>query len=356
MHAHLKATLTGILVLLIAIPAQSESQEKQLIVGTHEVPPFVVRQPDGALIGLSIRLWEDLAEELGLRYILREMELHEQFAALEAGELDVAVGALTVTANREARIDFTHPFHSSGLGIAVPHSPSGAWTTVEAVLSWRFLQLVGTLTITLVAIGAMVWFFERRANPEQFGGGVVRGLGSGFWWSAVTMTTVGYGDKAPKTPGGRVVALIWMFVSIVAISGFTAAVASSLTVGQLRTKVQGPEDLPEVVVGTIAHSTSEAYLKSQGLTGRLYENAEQALSAMTAGEVDAVVYDAPILQYLVRSIVDSRARVLPNILQNQDYAIGLPSKSSLREPLNRALLAHRSTPVWRELLKRYLGQ
>ena len=153
MHSHLPAILAAIIALLIAIPARAETQEPTLVVGTREVPPFVVRQPDGTLAGLSVSLWKALAEELGLRYGLREMELQEQLAALEAGDLDVAAGALTVTADRETRIDFTHPFHSSGLGIAVPYTPSGTWSTVEAVLSWRFLHLLVTLAIALAVEG-----------------------------------------------------------------------------------------------------------------------------------------------------------------------------------------------------------
>lgn len=54
----------------------------------------------------------------------------------------------------------------------------------------------------------------------------------------VTMTTVGYGVKAPRTPGGRIVALIWMFANIFLVTVSTAAITSSLTVGELSGKVR----------------------------------------------------------------------------------------------------------------------
>jgi len=57
------------------------------------------------------------------------------------------------------------------------------------------------------------------------------------------MTTVGYGDKAPVTLAGRVVGLLWMPASIILISGFTAAIASALTVGQLDHSISGLDDL-----------------------------------------------------------------------------------------------------------------
>ena len=35
-----------------------------------------------------------------------------------------------------------------------------------------------------------------------------------LWWSIVTMTTVGYGDISPATPGGRAIAIVVMLSGI----------------------------------------------------------------------------------------------------------------------------------------------
>ena len=47
--------------------------------------------------------------------------------------------------------------------------------------------------VVLFGVGTLIWILERRKNPEHFSPIPVKGLGSAFWWSAVTMTTVGYG-------------------------------------------------------------------------------------------------------------------------------------------------------------------
>ncbi|WP_320044731.1 ion channel [uncultured Desulfobacter sp.] len=77
-------------------------------------------------------------------------------------------------------------------------------------LNCDFLEVIFTLFMLLLLVGFLIWFFEKDKNREQFGGSPFSGIGSGFWWSAVTMTTVGYGDKAPRTVAGRFVGLIWM--------------------------------------------------------------------------------------------------------------------------------------------------
>ena len=108
---------------------------------------------------------------------------------------------------------------------------------------------MGLLILLSLTAGAIVWLFESRGNPEMLGGGTVRGVGHGIWWAVVTLTTVGYGDKTPKTFGGRMLALIWMLASVVLIASFTAAIATHFTVSELKGKVRGLSDLPGVRVG-----------------------------------------------------------------------------------------------------------
>jgi len=218
------------------------------------------------------------------------------------------------------------------------------------------LKVLLALALVLFVAGLLVWFFERKHNLEQFGPDVPKGLGASFWWSAVTMTTVGYGDKAPKTLGGRLVAILWMFTSVIIISSFTAAIASALTVTQLELKIRGPEDLPKVKVAAVKASTGEAYLKSNRISFQSYDNPLDGLKAVAAGELDAMVYDAPVLRYLISNELDGTLQVLPQTFERQYYAIGLQQGSPLREPINRILVEKISKPEWQDVLEKYLGE
>ena len=259
-----------------------------------------------------------------------------------------------MTAERERDFDFSHAFYTSGLGIAVQRG-EGRWrAALLQLFSWQFLQAAAALAIVLLAAGFAVWLFERRRNPQQFGGGVVRGVASGFWWSAVTMTTVGYGDKAPVTAGGRFVALLWMFASIITISGFTAAIASTLTVSRLESSIQDPGDLANVRVATVPGSTSAAYLRHHDIRAHRYADIDAALQAVASGAADAVVYDEPILRWDIARESNDALRVLPFTLERQEYAIALPEKSTLAEPINQALLAIVQSDGWKRIVGTYL--
>ncbi|HEX2255034.1 MAG TPA: transporter substrate-binding domain-containing protein [Thermoanaerobaculia bacterium] len=329
---------------------------RRLVVGVKEAPPFALRDPaTGRWEGLSVALWREVAADLGLAYELRETDLAGLLEGLEEGRFDVGVAALTVTADRELRMDFSHPFYSSGLGIAVATAGGdGAWALARRVLSPDLLQVIWLLALVLAVAGFLVWLFERRRNPD-FGGGTMAGLGSAFWWSAVTMTTVGYGDKAPRTAGGRLVALFWMFASVVMISTFTAAIASSLTVARLDLPVAGPEDLPRVTLATVTRLTSAQYLERRGIRRQEMPTLDRALAAVADGEALALVYDRPILRYRVKRDHPGRLDVLPQTFERQDYAFGLRQGSPLREPINRALLRALAGENQRRRLADYLG-
>jgi polar amino acid transport system substrate-binding protein len=207
------------------------------------------------------------------------------------------------------------------------------FTVVRRFISVAFLKVIASLTLVLLGVGVLVWWFEHKKNPQQFNGSTARGIGSGFWWSAVTMTTVGYGDKAPVTLAGRILGLIWMFVAIIIISSFTAAITSSLTVTQLESAIKGPEDLPKVTVGTMANSTSESYLKQIQISFRSFGSPQEGLAALQAGKIQALVYDAPILRYYIHQNYVGSLEVLPYRLQRQEYGIALQPNSPLREQI-----------------------
>jgi ABC-type amino acid transport substrate-binding protein len=329
-------------------------QDKPLIIATRDAPPFAIETPQGWQ-GITIDLIDRIARRLNLSYEFEEMGLQEMLDKTAKGQIDAAAAALTITAERERRLDFTHPFFTSGLGVAVPRHTGLSWlSTMKRFTSGAFLHAAGALLGVLTLVGVLVWLVERKRNA-QFPHDPVKGVGTGIWWSAVTMTTVGYGDKAPLTLPGRILGLVWMFASIIIISGFTAAIATSLTVGQLSQSIAGIEDLYGKRVLTAKGSTSAAFLDSKLVRYNTVPGITDALDRMAAGEADAVVYDLPILRYLVNEDYVHDLRVLPNQFARQDYGIAVAPGSALRERLNREILQVIQGAEWEPMVEGYLG-
>jgi voltage-gated potassium channel len=88
-------------------------------------------------------------------------------------------------------------------------------TEARFVVTRHPIAFVAYLTLfTWWAAGALVLCFEVEGDFHT--------IGDALWWSAVTMATVGYGDLAPATFGGRVVAIATMVVGIGSFSVVTA--------------------------------------------------------------------------------------------------------------------------------------
>lgn len=337
--------------------------KQKLVVGVAVGPPFDIRGADGSWSGISVELWKEIAKELGLTYEFRETNLSGSFAGLAQGWLDVSVGPLSITAQREEVCDFTHAYFSSSLAVAVPatHVPGNARFLLaffDPRLWWAILRIAIGLLAIMTAVAVLIWLCERRANFAQFGGGgsPARGFGSALWWSAVTMTTVGYGDVSPRSLKGRVIAVTWMFVSLVLVSLFTATIASILTAERLSegAAIHGLEDLRGLRIGTFAKSSSAQYLEANHIDYQAFDR-QQLFEALKKRKIQAVLFDEPFLRYVSRVEYRGEFTVLPLNLDPQLYAFAVREGSALREPINRVLLRKIHEPAWRDLLYRYLG-
>ncbi|MBR0551202.1 transporter substrate-binding domain-containing protein [Sphingomonadaceae bacterium LXI357] len=329
----------------------------EMAIATREAPPFAMKDAKGQWSGLAIDLWRDIADDAGLKYRFEQTDLDGMVQGVADGRYAASVGALTVTPAREKAVDFTHPYYTTGFGIAIGQAPPSWLILFRNFFTWGFLQAVLALAALLLVVGLLFWAVERRHNQDEFGGRPISGIGSGMWFSAVTMTTVGYGDKAPRTMAGKVIALVWMFAAILIISTFTGLIASSLTEGRLSSSIKSPSDLSSAHVGSINGSAAQGWLDERGVAFDAYPDIEAGLAAVRSGQIDAFVYDRPLLAYLIRDGGEGKGlRLVPGTFGRQDYAFALPQDSKMREPLNRALLERIESPEWAAKVKQVLGR
>ena len=89
----------------------------------------------------------------------------------------------------------------------------------------------------LMYVGALAVYSVERGVP----GTTIDGFGTALWWAFVTVTTVGYGDVAPVTSAGKLIAVALMFAGI-ALIGIVTATLASWIVDQVNLEADRRED------------------------------------------------------------------------------------------------------------------
>ena len=149
-----------------------------------------------------------MAQESNLDFEFQSVAtMPELLTTLEKHEADVGVAALSITSQRESRMDFSHPFYESGLQILTTDKGSRPLLGILAgLLKVDTLIVLGTLVAALVVNAHLLWFFERKRNPEMFPQSYFKGVWEAAWWSICSFVTGGCENMAADgrrgPPGG----------------------------------------------------------------------------------------------------------------------------------------------------------
>jgi voltage-gated potassium channel len=91
------------------------------------------------------------------------------------------------------------------------------------VVRRTLVYLVSVSTTLVIFIAAAVLLAERDRDGSN-----IRSLGDALWWSAVTVTSVGYGDLYPVSPVGRMLAVLGMLLGIGVLGTVTATISAQV--------------------------------------------------------------------------------------------------------------------------------
>jgi polar amino acid transport system substrate-binding protein len=338
--------------------AQDETQPvtASLRVVTKPIEPFVMIR-NGELSGFSIEIWEAIASDQGWDFQWTEVEtVTEQLDSVRDGQADAAIAGISMTPEREQVIDFSHPYFTAGLQILTPEVSSASLRSIlTTIFSPTLLKVLAIGLVTLIIMAHLIWVVERGNNsaiPNEY----LPGIWEASWWALSTIATLEYGDKEkPTPPFKRLLAMILVVMGIILIAQFTAAVTASLTVQQLTGTIRGPSDLPGKRIATVQGSTSARYLDGEGLKYIPVTRIDEAYQMLEAGEIDAVVYDAPVIQYYALHQGKGLGQVVGPLFQEETYGIALPSGSTLREDINESLLRLKQDGVYDTIYTKWFG-
>ena len=343
----MQMTRAALLILCFALGASAAAAQERLTVGVIERPPFAMQTQDGAWTGMAIDLWRIVAEDLDVSY---EYVAVSGPGALDGGDVDLVI-PVYATPDLSERFQLSQPFYTATMGLASP-TQGRVLSVVRGFASWQFARLVLGLSALLLLVGALVWLLERGRNEEQFARRPMRGLGDGFWWAGVTLTTIGYGDKAPRTLAGRAVAMLWMLVGLAVSAALTASVVA---LAGLERQVEAPEAFAGSRVGAVEGGTAALFLDREGVDVRLFADVAAALTALDEGTVEMVAAASPALQHAVRE--DGSFDFTVRTTQRDPHYVtaALPSDSAMVEALDAALLTRLTAESGWEVVERYLS-
>jgi len=334
--------------------------QKPVVVATREIPPFIIRQGDG-FSGFSAELWQELSQRTGTQFTwLEKKNVGEILAAVENSEADIGIAAISITSEREQKFDFSQPMFESGLQVMVREEAEQGLSP-RVVLGYftrgAMPYLLGILALLILIPGHIVWLAERRHEHSPFSRHYFPGILQAMGWAL--SAAAGQQNDSPRSRMGRVMSIAAVFVSLLFLTYWQAELTSSFTVQQLQGGIQGPEDLPGKRVGTLTGSTSAQWALEHGVRVSEFERISDAFASLERGNVEAVVYDAPVLLYHAATAGRGKVRVVGSVFKRENYGIvfqarsGGPRKLDLRKKVNEALLKMREDGSYDRIYRRW---
>jgi len=361
------AFLLVAIVLLIPVsigPASAQNEEasdlasaaQPLTVGVYVHPPFVMKSNSG-FQGMAIDLWQRLASELNLDSEYVEFSnVGELVKATASGAVDVAVTNMTVTKERAEQIDFTHPWFDAGQRIMVEEGGGGDFSDlISGLRESGHLRAYAWIAIVIVIATILVTLFDRRFDKD-FPRRWRDGLAEGFY----TVMSVATSGKAPARKNlfgwaGRFWQGLWLVCGIAVLAYLTSSVTSVMTTLSLTNQINSVADLPGRVVGVQPGSVSEDYARQAGLNTRPFEHIDEAVEALVSGRIDAIIGDAPVLEYYAHTNPQQPVTVVGPIFAPDKYAFGLARQSKLTRPLTVELIGAHESGAIEDIRTRYFG-
>ena len=291
----------------------------------------------GSWSGMAVELWQRIADQEAIPYVL--VPSNSSASLLDAtrrGELDVAIGCITVSPERIRTTRFSLPFQESGLGVMTKRSQLelGA-SLLRALLAPDLIRLLLAYVVLIALLGAGVWWVERDGSqPATWTVGPKRAFALIF---QVLATGPGTNTVVVSSKGHTLVFLAYLLRIITAsllVSYVTLNVVRSnqeLGSRSLRTLKDLAGQRVAVRRGTVSDELLQT-LNANGLQPpiqlRELDQVNSADTLLAQGAVDAVIADDIQLDYLLQQLPHQRYGLALRHLNPQSQAFALSPRLS----------------------------
>jgi polar amino acid transport system substrate-binding protein len=353
------ATLLVAALCCVAFKANAAPMADQgkLRVAVSERPPYSFRDEDAKWTGLGISLWEKIAGRLGLSFEYVEVPFAEIPGKLASGECDLTPN-LPLSGDRSDLIRYTEPYLLSH-GVLLTRRECvmrEMLNLTKQLINRQMLLIIALMLAGMLLFSLILLVVERRRLNGHFSGSGLKNFGSALWFSASTMTTVGYGDTSPLSPLSRVVTFLWMLFGVLVIAIFTGSVSSSLTMADITSGIIHLNEFNRFDVGVIKGSRMEELMESRGIPSSKYDSLEAGLDALRSRKsISAFAGDDLTIGYAIsrRHAGEFHMSLVPTAEVLLAFASrpGLPSL----EAINANLMQITLSPDWHARCERWTG-
>lgn len=331
-----------------------------LKVALYDFPPCVIIEKDKEPTGFDIDVLDSVLKRAGHQY---QYVIPENFTDLingvDSGIYDCATSGITITGERECKVDFTHPYLNSGLSILI--NKSDRINPFKTIL--RYISNIGPMLFLILIFtglyGILIFFLEKRfaRKESQFSPDEpLKGIFNSYYYANVSTTTMGFGDFVPKSVPGKILTVIMATIGIYFILPYaTANMNMALQQEQEIYAISSPEDLPGKVVATEEGTTSETYLNNLGCNVIAVRNISEAYVLLDQKKVDAVVFDMPTIKDFVKHKGKNKFKISGPMFDWQAYGYALKKDSPYRKEINEQLVDFMRTEAYWNLHKKWLG-
>ncbi len=333
---------------------------KKLKVGIVPSLPFSVESNDN-YSGFEVELWEEIAKELGLAYEYQKFNFQDIIQSVIDGKVDVAFSAITISEKREEVVDFSYPTFNSGLRILLSKSRGkiNVKNTIKEFIAQGYKQLLKPiigLLLLAVLFGNLFWYFEKSGgiiSPEY-----ITGVLQSVWVALCTILGSDGGLYVYEitTWAGRFILTLGQLVNLAALGLLIGELTAFITTKKIRLNIETKQDLKGKIVATVAQTTSELVLKDVGAHVISVTKIEDAYKKLNNNEVEAVVFDSPVLVYYANNEGADWAEVVGEVFDKQDYGIMIAEDNDLRKDINVALLGLHESGYYDSLYKKWFGE
>jgi polar amino acid transport system substrate-binding protein len=343
----------------LASRATAAPTPRVVTVATYDVEPFVMTK-DGVKSGFTIDVLNDIAKRTGWTYKFVEgSNVREILDDVMQKRADAAASAISITSDRAEVMDFSQPILNAGLQIIVPssavaRSQPGLTDFLKLLFSKTMaVWLLAALALTIIP-AHLIWLLERRHADSMVSKSYFPGIFQAFGWGLGMLAAAP--DDAPRHWHTRVFGVFWAFVSIIFVAYYTATLTANLTVEKFDAQITSPADLVGRKVCAVSNTTAAATLKEFGVTDTSAPNINDCYAGLRKGDFEAVVSDAPLLQYYVANDGAGFAELAGPVFHHEDYGIAFPLGSELRKQADDALLSLRENGDFDLIKHKWLGE